>query len=157
MKTHWKKLNNPDYIGAYELMGVCDELIVKIKEVKQVKVKGSDGKKELCTVAYLYNQKPFIVNSTNAKTITNIYATPFIEDWKDKEIVLFVAQIKAFGDIVDALRVKPIKPQKEVLNDKHPKFADAKKAIQNKSVTMDMIKKKYSIDLQTEKLLTDGN
>ena len=157
MKTHWKKLNNPDYIGAYELMGVCEELTVKIKEVKQVNVKGMDGKEEQCTVAYLDGHKPFIINSTNAKTITKIYNSPFIEDWKDKQITLFVAKIKAFGDTVDALRIKPIKPEKEVLDEFHAKFFDAKKAIQSGSVTMDMIKKKYSIDSQTEKLLNDGN
>jgi len=157
MKTHWKKLNNPDYIGAYELMGVCDELKVKIKDVKQMKVKGTDGKEELCTVAFLDGQKPMILNSTNCKTITAIYQTPFIEEWKGKEIILFVAKIKAFGDVVDALRIKPIAPGKEILDSNHPKFADAKKAIQAKSATIEQIKKKYEVSSETENLLKDGN
>lgn len=157
MKTHWKKLNNPDYLGAYELMGVTEELKVKIKEVKKMPVKGMDGKEEQCTVAFLYNQKPLILNSTNCKTIAKIYETPFIEEWKDKEIILYVAKIKAFGDVVDALRIKATKPSKEVLNEKHPKFLDAKKALKSGAVTMAQIKLKYDISEQTEKLLNDAN
>ena len=154
MKTHWKKLNNPDYIGAYELLGVTDELKVKIKEVKKTDVKGMDGKTEQCTVAYLYNQKPMILNSTNCKIITKIYDTPFIEDWKNLEITLVVRKVKAFGDTVDALRIKEAIPEKEQLTPKHPKWMDAKKAILN-GTSVDQIKKKYSLSKENETLLTD--
>jgi hypothetical protein len=154
MKTHWKKLNNPDYIGAYELLGVTDELIVKIKEVKKVDVKGMDGKTEQCTVAYLYEQKPMILNSTNCKTITRIYDTPFIEEWKDIEIILIVKKVKAFGDVVDALRIKDIKPRLPDLLPDTTLWSEAKKALSN-GFTIAQIKKKYTLSNNNEKLLTD--
>lgn len=152
MKTHWKKLNNPNYIGAYELMGVTDELKVKIKEVKKENVKDMNGKEESCTVAYLYNQKPMILNATNCKTISKIYNTPFIDDWKDKEIVLIVSKIKAFGDIVDALRIKNVNPMREELTPNHAKWNDAIKAIKS-GTSIESIRKKYDISEDNAKKL----
>lgn len=113
MKTHWKKATNPKYIGAYELMtgDTPIDLTVTIEKVVREGVKGADGKEEQCTVAYLKGQKPFILNKTNLKSIEKIHKTPYLEDWEGKQIVLFVKNIKAFGEWVDALRVKAPKPK----------------------------------------------
>jgi hypothetical protein len=113
-QTHWKKLHNPDYLGAYALDPGKD-LIVTIKTVAVEKVVGPDGKKEECMVMRFQEQnaKPMIVNSTNAKTIEKLYKTPYIEEWKGRKIQLFVDKVKAFGEIVDALRVRPYLPKSE--------------------------------------------
>ena len=50
MKTHWKKLTNPDYLGSYALEDGKD-MIVTIKEVKQELITGQKGTKEECVVA----------------------------------------------------------------------------------------------------------
>lgn len=106
-QTHWKKLHNPDYIGAYAIEP-GKTLIVTIKTVKNEIVTGTDGKKEECmTMTFVEKDvKPMIVNSTNAKTIEKLYKTPYIEEWAGKKIELYVDKIKAFGEVVDALRIK---------------------------------------------------
>jgi hypothetical protein len=116
MKTHWKKLQNPDYLGAYALEPGKD-LTATIQSVGEEPVAGTDGKKENCTVVHFVERdiKPMILNVTNAKTISKIYKTPYIEDWHGCKIQLFVAQVKAFGDVVDALRIRPYKPDVKVL------------------------------------------
>lgn len=154
MKTHWKKLNNPNYIGAYELMGVTDELTVKITKVVKEPVQGTDGKKEDCTIAYLENQKPLILNSTNCKTITKLYNTPYIEDWAGLKITLIVQQVKAFGDIVDALRIKQAIPKKDEFTPKHVKWIGAVKYYAEKK-DLTAIKKHYSLSKENEKMLIE--
>lgn len=111
MKTHWKRLSNPDYLGAYAL-DPGQDLIVTIRSVGEEKVMGTDGKKEDCTVAHFSESgvKPMILNSTNCKTITKIYGSPYIEDWTGCAIQLYTAQVKAFGEAVDALRIRPYRP-----------------------------------------------
>lgn len=105
-KTHWKKLTNPDYLGAYDFQP-NEERVATIKEVKMQTVTGADGKKEECIVAYFKEPfKPMILNATNCKTITKLFKTPYIQDWADKKIVIVVRQVKAFGEMVDALRIK---------------------------------------------------
>lgn len=129
MKTHWKKLSNPDYLGAYALDPGKD-LIATIKSVGEERVVGADGKKEDCIVAHFEEPgvKPMILNTTNCKTISKIYKTPYIEDWHGCKIQLFVAQVKAFGDVVDALRIRPYRP--DVKAPEKPVCADCGKEIQ---------------------------
>lgn len=112
MKTHWKALHNSDYIGSYTLMqsGQPEDMTVKIISVAMQPVTGQDGKIDQCIVAQLEGQKPFIINATNAKTISKMYASPFIEDWIGKSITLFVSKVKVSGEMIDALRVRPVVP-----------------------------------------------
>ena len=115
--THWKKLTNPDYLGAYALEP-GKYLIVTIKSVANEVVTGTDGKKETCSVMhFMENVKPLVLNATNSKTITKLLKTPYIEQWSGRKIQLFVeCGIKAFGDIVDAIRVRPFLPVEQELN-----------------------------------------
>lgn len=108
-KTHWKKLVNIDYIGAYSLNG--KDLTVEVTKVEVRRVKGEGGKEEDCTVAELKGQKPFIINRTNAKTITRIYGSPYIEDWVGKIITLYPTTTKVAGEVVECLRIRPIIPK----------------------------------------------
>lgn len=113
MQTHWKKLTNPNYLGAYSIENNQD-LILTIKNVREERVTGPDGKKDDCVVCYFYeNVKPMILNATNMKMITKLYKTPFIEEWAGKKIQIGIEKVKAFGDIVDALRVRKTIPQTE--------------------------------------------
>ena len=106
MKTHWKKLTNPDYLGAYEFQPEeIKELTIKV--VKREMITGMAGKKEECTVAHFEEPiKPMILNNTNCKSISKAYKTPYIEDWTGLVIKLKVSLIDAFGDKdVPAVRV----------------------------------------------------
>lgn len=110
MKTHWKKTFNPDYIGAY-VLEPGEEKTVTITKVVNEMVVGQNGKKEECTVAYLKNDKPFILNRTNCKTITKLYDTPYIEEWAGKSVIIYADKVKAFGEQVEALRIRMRKPE----------------------------------------------
>ena len=113
-KTHWKKYNNPDYLGAYAFQP-GEEKTVTIKEVKREMVFNPSGSgKEECTVAHFVEDvKPLILNVTNCKTISKVWGTPYIEDWAGRKITLKVKKISAFGEMVDAVRVSPDRPQEE--------------------------------------------
>lgn len=159
-KTHYKKLRNPNYIGSYELMtgGEPKDLVVEIVSAKKEHVQNGD-KKEEAMVVYLKNQKPFIVNSTNAKSITKALGSPYIEDWSGKRITLYVAKIRAFGESVDALRVRPtapVEPSLPDLNPKHPKWEGAIDAMKKGSTTIESIRKSYTLNDENEKLLKDA-
>lgn len=112
--THWKKLTNPDYLGAYALEPGKD-IIATIASVKNEMVVGPDGKKEECSVMRFVEReiKPMILNVTNAKTIQKIYKTPYVESWVGKKVQIYVAEVKAFGEVVDALRIRPFIPKSD--------------------------------------------
>jgi hypothetical protein len=117
-RTHWKKLINPDYIGAYALTD-GEDMTVTIDFVQNEEITGTGGKKEVCMVARLVNEKPLILNATNSKSIAKLYG-PFIEDWRGRDITLYASTTKLAGDIVECLRIRPsvAKRKKPGINDK---------------------------------------
>lgn len=151
-KHHWKTLTNPDYIGAYALEPGKD-LTVQIESVQSEQITGAEGKKEMATVAKLKGQKPFIINSTNAKMISKLANSPYIEDWKGLSITLYAAKVKAFGDIVEALRIRPTAPKKEQLTPTHAAWTKALEGIKKGSVTLEQIKAKYELSKTDEEAL----
>lgn len=160
MKTHFKKMQNPDYLGSWDLFdkeGKQHDLTVTITKVDQDEITGEGGRKDIVMTAHLKNHKPFVVNNTNAKMIARVLGSPFIEDWINKSITLYVEKVRAFGDVHDALRVRSSAPktaEKEELTPKHPKWNAAKKSIASGATSIDAIKKKYSLNADNEKLLT---
>lgn len=115
--THWKKLTHPDYLGAYALEPGQD-MIVTMKSCAIEIVAGTDGKKQECMVIHFTEPgvKPMICNKTNAKTITKIHKTPYIEQWAGKQIQLYAAPVSAFGTTTEALRVRDYVPQSKTID-----------------------------------------
>lgn len=110
-KTHFRKMFNPDYIGAYALEPGQD-LIVTIKSVNVETITNSDGRKEDAPVMrFQENVKPMILNSTNSKTIRKVHKSPYLEDWVGKKIQLYATTVKAFGEVVEALRIREYAPK----------------------------------------------
>ena len=156
MRTHFKKLRNPDYLGSWDLTdenGNFKNRILTIKDVKKQMVHDGRGGQEECVTVSFEESKPMVMNATNLKTIHKSLNTPYIEEWIGKKIELTVQKVKAFGEMHDALRV--VKTSLE-LKPTHPKWNGAKKAIEAGTVTIEQIKKQYTLTPGNEKLLTDG-
>jgi ribosomal protein L34E len=122
-KHHWKKFINPDYLGAYSLdngKGGYLEITPTISAVRVENVTGADGKKEDCMVMRFkearigtVDMKPMIVNVTNAKALEKLFKTPYVEDWSGRKVSIGVESVKAFGDVVDALRIRKTLPREQ--------------------------------------------
>lgn len=109
--THWKTQFNYQWLGAYSLPEGKD-IALTIREMKREEVVGISGKKELLLVAYFTeNVKPMVVNKTNCKALEKLYRTPNIEEWAGKQMQVGASRVDAFGDKVDALRVRPFLPK----------------------------------------------
>lgn len=109
-RTHWKKLVDPRYIGAYALPNGND-LVVTIEMVRSEEITMMGGKKEVHSIMYLKGQKPMILNATNSKSIHKLYG-PYIEDWAGKQITLYGSTAKLGGEMVECLRIRPSIPAK---------------------------------------------
>ena len=156
-KTHFKKLRNPDYLGSWDLAdenGNFKNRILTITGTEKKMVHDGRGGQEECVTVSFKESKPMVMNSTNLKTIWKSLDTPYVEDWVGKKIELSVQKVKAFGEVHDALRV--IKTSLE-LTPKHAKWNGAKKALSEGTVTIDQIKKQFTISPENENLLRNGN
>lgn len=118
--TAWQSTRDVNFVGSYDLIvGVDDnnqpiykDRIVTIDFVnaKEEVMDTQTNKKVEKTVAHFKDKdvKPMILNTTNKKGIETATSTIFLEKWAGKQILLTVEQVKAFGKVQPALRIKPV-------------------------------------------------
>lgn len=173
-KTHIRTLRNPNYIGSWDLMvneKETIELNVQVATVKKEMVQNGD-KKEECRIVHLNGRKPLILNSTNEKALIKLFGTPFIEDWVGRWFTLYVKKVRAFGETVDALRIKdtlpvissPAQPvtqtqptqqqeppkQKELFTVDDPKWEGVINGIASGTYSIDELKKVRTVSIDVE-------
>ena len=144
--THWKKLQNPLYLGSYDFQP-GEERIVTVKDVKREMVKGQEGTEEHTIVHFTEGYKPMIMNATNSKMLTNLSGSPYVEKWIGTSFKLVVIKIKAFGEFIDALRIKSekvVKPLPDLILDS-PNFIKVKDAITSGKATIEQVETKYKL------------
>ena len=116
-KTHWREIKQTEYLGGHDLSdgkGGFKEIAVTIKRAMKKKVQDIQGDStDELVLEFADKTKPMIVNVTNARAITKLAGSPHIEDWAGKEIVIGTTKVKAFGEVHDALRVRPYPPKKQ--------------------------------------------
>lgn len=114
-KTHWKKFQNPDYIGAYAF-DEGEEKILTIDYAQKEKYTGSGGKKDEGLVIHFKERdvKPMICNATNSKRIEKVAGSPYVEDWSNVRIQLYTELVTAFGETGLAVRVREFAPKEEI-------------------------------------------
>jgi len=153
MQGHWKKQFNYDYLGSYSLDGK-KEVVVTIKKLDTDKVVGQQGRKEDCFVVY-FNEfdKPMILNRTNAKAIEKVVGSGLVQDWMGTQVTLYVEKgVKAFGEVVDALRIRDRKPSRQDMTDdilKQMEFAIS----EGKGQQVEMAMSKYTMTKGQESTL----
>jgi len=156
-KTHWKKFHNPDYIGAYAFQP-GERKILTIDRAAQEQVIGSSGKKDDCLVVHFrQDEKPLICNVTNSKAISKVAGSDYIEDWAGVHIELYTTEVQAFGDTVQAVRVKRTPPriEKPELTKKHPAYDKVVAAVAD-GYSRDQVEEKYTVSDTVWKSIVDG-
>lgn len=106
---------NPNYLGSWDLEDLPNrEITLTIEKIVDEKAV-ANGKEETCTVCYWTDKayKPMILNVTNKKMICKLYKTKETEKLAGKAVVIGVEQVKAFGDVHDALRIRKRIPKVE--------------------------------------------
>ena len=115
-KTHWRKIIESEYLAGADLddgNGKHVDITVTINNAKKemVREQGTNKEEGCLILKFRENYKPMICNVTNAKTISKVLESEYIEDWSGGRIIIGTEKVKAFGELWDALRVRGRKPQ----------------------------------------------
>ncbi len=153
-KTHWKQLVNPDYLGAYSIPE-DEDLTVVIDVVRSEEITGTNGKKEICSVAHIKGNKPWILNMTNQKSIARIYG-PYIEDWQGKPVTLYASTTKLAGEVVECIRVRPQVATRKKSPISDERFQNAIESIKSGSFTAEKLRANFTLTKGQEKHLTEA-
>lgn len=116
-KTHWREIKQTEYLGGHDLndgKGGFKDIIVTIKEAHKKKVSDIHGDEtDELILEFADDTKPMILNVTNSRTLSKLFKSSYIEDWAGKEIQIGTQKVKAFGEMHDALRIRPFPPKKQ--------------------------------------------
>lgn len=113
-KTHWKKaVSDPNFIGEGDFQE-GEEKILTIERVNASEtVVTAEGKSKKAVVHWREKgHKPMILNVARSKNIEKVAGSGYFEDWPGVQVQLYIEHgIKAFGEVVSAVRVRPHKPR----------------------------------------------
>lgn len=73
------------------------------------------GTKKGLVVHFKEEELGMVLNVTNATNIASATGTDVMQGWVGKRVTLYCAKVKAFGQVHDAIRVKPEAPDDELI------------------------------------------
>lgn len=115
-KTHFRKAFDSPYLSSADIV---EPTTLTIKQVR-LEADKTKKTKDLFNTAYFVEQfirqgetlKPMILNATNSKTLKKLTNTPFIDDWNNIKVTVYVDYNVRFGkETLEGLRISPNKPQ----------------------------------------------
>ena len=132
-KTHYRKAFNSPYLSSADIVGDTVLTIEKVSLESDQTKKTKDNfntayfvEKEIRTGEVL---KPMILNATNSKMLASITGTPYINDWRNIRITVYVDHnVKMMGSTVEGLRLRPAPERKKITPENKGLWKNAKNA-----------------------------
>jgi len=117
-KTHYRKAFDSPYLSSADIV---EPTILTIKYVSLESDKTKKTKEAFNTAHFVESElrrgeklKPMILNASNSKTLKGLTGTPFIDDWQNLRITVYVDHNVRFGkETVEGLRISPHAPEAE--------------------------------------------
>ena len=115
-KTHYRKAFDSEYLSSADII---EPTVLTVRCVK-LELDQTKKTKDKFNTAYFIEKdlrpgeplKPMILNATNSKTMKIIADSPFIDDWNNIPITVYVENNVKFGrDTVEGLRISTEKPK----------------------------------------------
>ena len=109
---HWRNEFTSNYLGSQHFLDGKDKVLT-IGNVKAEDLMTTDGSSKHSLVCYWQeDQLPMVLNKTNARQIAKLLKENDYTKWPGKRIQIYVDHaVKAFGDIVDGLRIRKKLPE----------------------------------------------
>lgn len=164
-KTHYRKAFNSPYLSSADIV---EPTILTISHVKLEPDKTKKTKDSFNTAYFTDNEirpgeelKPMILNATNSRTIKNLTGSPYIDDWNNIPVTVYVDPNVRFGrDTVEGLRISTEKPRltkKELTPSNKKMWSNAVSAFRRDG-NFDAIEKRVTIsDENKQKIEEEAN
>ena len=143
-KTHYRKAFNSPYLSSADIVGPT------VLTISRVKLEGDKTKKtkDIFNTAYFVEKelrpgeplKPMILNATNSKTMRALAGSPFIEDWENIRVTIFVDNAVKFGkEIMEGLRISQRAPEQKFISPDMTKAWENAKAAYRRDGNLDSV------------------
>ena len=160
-KTHYKKAFHSPYLSSEDL---TEPTILTIECVK-LEPDRTKKTKDLFNTLYFAEKeirrgeklKPMILNSTNSRVLKNIFGSPYIDDWGNIAITVFVdTNVKMMGATVSGLRINPNLPvTKKTELKPNTKAWDNAVSAYIRDGNFDAVEKRMFVSDEAKKIISD--
>lgn len=143
-KTHFRKAFHSPYLSSADIV---EPTVLTVKRVT-LELDRTKKTKDLFNTAHFVEKeirageelKPMILNASNSKTMKGLTGTPFIDDWQNVRITVYVDHNVRFGkETVEGLRISPHAPEKKALAPDNAKGWEAAKAAFKRDGNLDKV------------------
>lgn len=115
-KTHYRKAFDSPYLSSADIV---EPTVLTVSHVRLEADRTKKTKDQFNTAYFVEKEirkgeplKPMILNASNSKTLKALTNTPFIEDWRNVRITIYVDHNVRFGkETVEGLRISPHSPE----------------------------------------------
>lgn len=134
-KTHYRKAFNSPYLSSADVIGAVSLTIAFVRlELDQTK----KTKDHFNTAHFVEKEirkgealKPMILNATNSRKLREITGSPFIDDWLNVPVTIFVDGNVRFGrETVEGLRIREREARPTITPETKQLWTNAKAAYQ---------------------------
>ena len=106
----YRALYDNTYLRAWDLPPGHD-IVLTIERVKGEEIQGKEKDKYRRPVVFFKGKKKgLVLNKGMGKAISGMYGR-FMKSWVGKQIAIFTTQERAFGEVHDVIRVRPVVPK----------------------------------------------
>jgi len=158
-KTHYRKAFNSPYLSSADIV---EPTILTISHVKLLKDQTNKTKDSFNTAFFKEKEirageelKPMILNAGNSRTMKLLTGSPYIDDWNDIAVTIYVDKNVRFGrDTVEGLRISTERPRvgKPQLTPESDRWSEAVAACRRDG-NLDKVKRFVEISPENEALL----
>lgn len=157
-KTHFRKAFDSPYLSSADIVGPT---VLTIKHVALEPDKTKKTKDKFNTAYFMQPElrpgeklKPMILNATNSKTMRNLTGSPFIDDWQNIAVTVYVDQNVRFGkETMEGLRISPNSPTKKTLTPRSAVVWDNAKEAYKRDGSLDAVLARFDMSQEHQDLL----
>lgn len=159
-KTHYRKAFNSPYLSSADIV---EPTILTISKVVLETDKTKKTKDQFNTAYFSETEirkgeklKPMILNASNSRTMKQLTNSPFIDDWQNIKVTVYVDHNIRFGrDLVDGLRISTELPTARHVLQRDTKQWDNAIAAIKRDGNLDKVKARVDIKPEDEKYLME--
>ena len=143
-KTHYRKAFDSPYLSSADIVEPTALTVAYVR----LEPDHTKKTKDLFNTAHFVEKelrpgeklKPMILNATNSKQMKNLTNTPFIEEWVNVRVTVYVDPNVKFGkESVEGLRISSKAPARNVLTPDKTKLWDNAKAAFKRDGNLDSV------------------
>lgn len=149
-KTHYRKAFDSPYLSSADIV---EPTVLTVKYVALESDKTKKTKDQFNTAYFVEKEirkgevlKPMILNASNSKTMKSLTGSPFIDDWVNVQITVYVDCNVRFGkETVEGLRISPHAPERKYLTPENRKAWENAKAAYVRDGNLDAVTARINI------------